>query len=99
MGRKPEGKAEKMFKDIGKKIDELIQDLDKAKERAKVEYADEIEELKRNGETLKSGFNKFKENNKERWEDIEASLEKAGNELRNAFDAAFSKKSKTEKQA
>lgn len=99
MEEQPHGKAEKMFKDIGKKIDELIKDLDEAKERAKVEYADQIEELKRNGETIKNEFNSFKENRKERWEEVETSLEKAGRELKNAFEAVFSKKDKTEKQA
>lgn len=98
MGRKSEGKAEKMFKDIGKKIDELLQDVHEAKEKAKVEYAEQIDELKRNGETLKKGIDDFRETHKDRLDEVESSLERAGRELKHAFEAAFSKKPDTEKQ-
>ena len=89
-----QGKAEHLFKDIGKKIDELIEDLNAAKDQAKVDYADRIEELKRNAETLKGEFKNFKETHKDRWDEAEASLEKAGQELKNAFDAVFKKTGK-----
>lgn len=97
MGRPPEGKAEKMFKDIGKKIDELLKDLNTAKDEAKVEYADRIEELKRNAEKLKSEFHHFKDTHKDRWEEAESSLEKAGKELIHAFESVFKKSDKQKK--
>ena len=93
-----QGTAEKMFKDIGKKIDELIQDLNEAKDQAKVEYADRIDEIKRNAETLKEEFFNFKETHKDRWEEAETNLEKAGRELKKAFDVLFSKKPKAESE-
>lgn len=92
MGRKPEGSAEKMFKNLGKKIDALIQELNETKNQAKEEYADNIDELKRNGQTLKKGFTDFKNSHKSQWEDVESSLKNAGEELKNAFNATFSKK-------
>lgn len=92
MEKESKGKAENLLKDIGKKIDELIEDLKVAKDQAKVDYADRIEELKKNAETLKGEFNTFKETHKDRWDEAEASLEKAGKELKNAFEAVFSKK-------
>ena len=89
MGRKPEGKAEKMFKRLGKKVDELLTDIDKAGDKAKEDYADRFEELKRNKETLKKEFGEFKANNKDRWDEIETGFEKAGREIKNAFSQAF----------
>ncbi|UII32682.1 hypothetical protein LVD17_02385 [Fulvivirga ulvae] len=89
-----QGKAEHLFQDIGKKIDELIEDLKVAKDQAKVDYADRIEELKRNAETLKGEFKNFKETHKDRWEEAETNLEKAGQELKNAFEAIFKKTGK-----
>lgn len=94
MKKKPEGKAEKMFTDIGRRIDELIRDLQGAKNQAKVDYADRIEEIKRNAETLKKEFTNFKETHKDRWEEAESNLERAGEELKKAFDALFTKRAK-----
>lgn len=92
MGRKPEGNTEKMFKKLGKKIDGLIVELNEAKNQAKEEYSDNIDELKRNGETIKKEIHNFKDNNKERWEEVENSLKNAGSELKSAFDSTFTKK-------
>ncbi|MBL6445481.1 hypothetical protein JMN32_04130 [Fulvivirga sp. 29W222] len=89
-----QGKAEHLLKDIGKKIDELIADLKVAKDQAKIDYADRIEELKRNAETLKGEFKSFKETHKDSWDEAEKSLEKAGQELKNAFEAIFKKTGK-----
>jgi len=95
MGRKPEGKAEKMFKRLGKKIDELLNDIDQASDRAKHDYADRFEELNRNKESLKKEFSEFKEKHKDKWEEVESGIEKAGKEIKEAFDRAF----KTKKEA
>lgn len=94
MGRNPEGKAEKMFKKIGKNIDKLLSQLDNAKGDAKVEYADRIEELKRNGETLKEEVNKFKNSHKEVLNDIEEGFEKVGKEIKDVVEKTFKKKKK-----
>ncbi|UII23223.1 hypothetical protein [Fulvivirga ligni] len=92
MKTEQQGRAEKMFQDIGKGIDGLIEDLHKAKERAKVEYADEINELKRSGDKLNEEINNFRNNNKDKFDDVEKSLQKAAHELRNAFETMFKKK-------
>lgn len=95
MGRQPEGTAENMFKRLGKKIDELLKDVEEAGDKAKDKYADRFEELKRNKESLEKEFSDFKNNNKGRWEELENGLERAGSELKKAFGKAFpgSKKS------
>lgn len=92
MGRKPEGKAEKAFKNIGKKIDELLADLRDASTHAEGEYSDRIDELKRSGEKLKEEFGNFKDKHQDRIDEVEANLKKAGEDLKNAFTSAFKKK-------
>lgn len=101
MGRRPEGKAEKVFKRLGKKLDEIISELNVAKGQADDEFKERFEEIKRNKETLKHEFKDFREKHKHKWTEIEESLEKAGDELKkatkefgNAFETAFSKKKK-----
>ena len=85
-----------MFKDIGKKIDMLVADLKKAKDQAKIEYADELEELKRNGQKVKSEINDFKTKHKDKIEEVETRLEKAGTELKRAVEAVFKKEPRSE---
>ena len=92
MGRKPEGSAEKMFKNLGKKIDALVADLNETKKKASEEYAENIEELKRNGETLKGEFQNIKENHREQFEKVEKKIKSATDELKHAFESTFSEK-------
>ena len=89
MGRKPEGTAEKLFKDFGKKVDGWIQEIKEVKDQAEDKYADRIEELKRNGETLKEEFDQFKERHKDDIDNIESKFRKAGDELSDVFKRTF----------
>jgi hypothetical protein len=82
-----EGKAEKFFKEFGKKMDQFANELKEAGGRAEVDLQKKYDEVKAAAQKLKSEANK-----KERWQDVEASLKKAGEELENAFKAAFRKK-------
>jgi hypothetical protein len=82
-----EGKAEKTFKGFGKKVDEFMIELNEAGERLQKEFQSKFEELKVSAEKLKK-----EAENKERWKEVEENLKKAGDELRNAFRAAFKKK-------
>ncbi len=91
MGRKPEGKAEKAFKRIGKKIDELLADLKEAGSHAEGEYSDRIEELKKSGNKLKDEFSNFKEKHQDRIDEVETNLRRAGDDLKSAFNSAFKK--------
>lgn len=91
MGRKPEGKAEKLFKNLGKKVDQLLAELEEAKDHAKEEYADRYEELKKSGERIKEEANKFKDNHHKVFDDIEEAMERAGKELKDIYNRAFKK--------
>jgi hypothetical protein len=82
-----EGKAEKTFKGFGKKVDEFMVELNEASERLQKEFQIKFEELKVSAEKLRK-----EAENKERWKEVEENLRKAGDELGNAFRAAFKKK-------
>lgn len=82
-----EGKAEKFFKEFGKKLDQFLVELKEAGSRAETDMQAKYEELKEAAERIKN-----EAENKERWKDVESSLKKAGAELENAFRSAFKKK-------
>lgn len=82
-----EGRAEKAFKNFGKKVDEFLADLDQSGERFQKEFNEKYEELKVSAEKLRK-----ETENKERWKEVEESLKKAGDELSKAFRAAFKKR-------
>ncbi len=81
-----EGKAEKFFRDFGKKMDQFLVELKDAGTRVEADMQDKYEELKVAAEKLKK-----EAENKERWKEVENSLKKAGSELENAFKTAFKK--------
>jgi phosphoglycerate-specific signal transduction histidine kinase len=82
-----EGKAEKFFKEFGKKMDQFAGELKEAGGRAEVDLQKKYDELKAAAQKLKTEAAK-----KERWQEVETSLKKAGEELENAIKAAFKKK-------
>jgi hypothetical protein len=82
-----EGKAEKFFKEFGKKMDQFTSELKDAGKNAEADLQKKYDELKAAARKLKAEAGK-----KERWEEVETSLKKAGEELENAFKAAFKKK-------
>lgn len=85
-----EGKAEKFFKEFGKKMDQFLVELKDAGTRAEADMQVKYEELKVAAEKLKK-----EAENKDRWKEVETSLKKAGAELENAFRSAFKKKENT----
>ena len=87
METQDEGKAEKGFKNFGKKVDGFVAEFQEAAERLEKEFQQKYEELKVSAEKLKK-----EAENKERWKEVENSLKKAGDEVANAFRAAFKKK-------
>jgi phosphoglycerate-specific signal transduction histidine kinase len=86
-----QGKAEKAFKSFGKRVDEFVVELNEAGERLQKEFKDRLDELKDSASKLEQ-----EAKNKERWKEVEANLKKAGEELNNAFKAAFKKKENNE---
>lgn len=98
MGRKPEGAAENTFKRLGKKLDGLFKSAKEFKEESEVKYADQIEELKRNKEKLKSELSQFKENNKEKFDLVEKRIEKIGDEISDLMNKSSRTKGEGKKE-
>jgi hypothetical protein len=88
MDAQDEGKAEKTFKNFGKKVDQFMVELTEAAGKLEKEFQQKYEELKISAEKAKK-----EAENKERWKEVEHSLKKAGEELKNAFNSAFRKPS------
>lgn len=87
MEENKDNSAEKFLRDFGKKMDQFAQELKEAGARAEVDLQKKYEELKEAAQRLKTEAQK-----KERWQEVESSLKKAGEELENAFKAAFKKR-------
>lgn len=87
MEAKEEGKAEKFFKEFGKRLDQFLVEAKDAGTRIEADMQKKFEELKETGEKLKK-----EAENKERWKEVEDGLKKAGEELDRAFKAAFKKR-------
>lgn len=87
MEENQEGKAERIFKDFGKKMDQFTKELNEAGARAGIDLQKKLEEIKEAAQKLKT-----EAQNKERWKEVEVSLKKAAEELENAFKSAFKKK-------
>lgn len=87
MTEEQEGKAERMFKNFGKKVDNFMEELEEASERLQKEFQEKYDDLKKTAERVKE-----ETQNKERWKEVEDNLRKAGEELGKAFKTAFSKR-------
>lgn len=90
MEENQEGRAEKFFRDFGKKMDQFLVELKDAGTRVEKDMQQRYDELKAAAERLKN-----EAENKERWKEVESSLKKAGAELENAFKTAFQKRDST----
>lgn len=86
MEENAEGKAEKFFREFGKKMDSFLIEVKDAGTRVEADLKQKYEELKVSAEKFKN-----EAENKERWKEVEAALKKAGEELNNAVKAAFKK--------
>ena len=82
-----EGKSKTNFENFGKKVDGFVSEFQEAADKLEKEFKEKFEELKIAAEKLKK-----EAENKERWQEVEANLKKAGEEVSNAFKAAFKKK-------
>src|SRR5688572_5199071 len=87
MEEKQEGKAEKFFKDFGKKLDKFVAEVRDAGNRAETDAQKKYDELKDAAARFKR-----EARNKDRWREVEDGLKKAGDEMERAFKAAFKKR-------
>lgn len=90
-----QGKAEKILRDLGKKIDELIKNSFQEKGELKEDIKLRVEELKRDKEKLEKELKDFVARNEGKWKEAEVYLKRAAEELKKALDVVFQKKDAT----
>ena len=97
--KKKEGSAEKLLKQFGQKIDELI---GKGKDSTS-EFRDDIEDraqgLKKTRDKVELEIQKLRDDNKEAFEEIRDGLDRAGSGVRKTFESLLRKKKKTTSKA
>ena len=82
-----QGKAEKLLRDLGKRLDQFASEAQEAGSRMEVDMRKKFEELKSTAERLKK-----EAENKDRWKEVEDALKRAGEELEKAAKSAFGKR-------
>jgi hypothetical protein len=87
MEKKEEGKAEKFFKEFGKRLDQFMVEAKDAGQRMEADMKVKFEELKTAAEKVKK-----EAENKERWKEVEDGLKRAAAELEKTVKSAFKKK-------
>lgn len=78
-----------MFKKFGKNVDSFIAELNDVKENSSDEFKVRLEELKKSTHSLNEKFKDFREQNKDKWEDAQSELERAGQEFKKAVNNLF----------
>lgn len=94
-----EGKTEKLLKDLGKKIDSMISDLDGSSGKLKEELNKRYEELKKSAHSLEDDIKDFKGKHQDKWDEMESGIEKAGQEVKDVFNKTFGSKNTSEKES
>ncbi|MBU2885834.1 hypothetical protein KO507_08680 [Gilvimarinus agarilyticus] len=92
MSAEHQGQVEKILKELGKRIDDLIVEARGAKDEIRDEVEDKIRDLKSKKENLETEYSEFKEKNEGKWVEIKNHLSSAADEIKLAAEAAFKKK-------
>ncbi|MEL6556822.1 MAG: hypothetical protein AAFQ94_01480 [Bacteroidota bacterium] len=83
------GQLENLLKDLGHKIDSLIDEAKDATGHLKEDLEEKIEVLKQKRDELEDSFSDYKEKGKDKWDDAKPHLAKAASELKSAIDKLF----------
>ncbi len=86
-----EGKTEKLLKNLGRKIDAMLGDIDGSSGKLKEELNKRYEELKKSAHSLENDMKDFKNKHQDKWDEVESGIEKAGQDVRDAFNKTFRK--------
>ncbi len=87
-----QGQVEKVLKELGKKIDELIIEAKGAKDDIRNKVEEGIKELQKKKSDLDDEYQSFKEKNEGKWGKIKTHVISATEEIKIAAKAAFRKK-------
>jgi hypothetical protein len=84
-------KIETQLKEFAEKIEVLIAKGDKAKEDAKVKYAQQIEALRTKQESVRQKLQGLKEPGGAAWDDLKKGIDSAIGELKDAVQSAVAR--------
>jgi len=90
-------KMEDVLRDLGKKIDRMIEDSELSKIEWKKEIDQRVEEVRKNIDVLESKTREVL-GDKERWGEVEEKIRNAAHQFRDAVESAFRMKDSGEKQ-
>ncbi len=85
------GKVEDVLSELGKKIDQLIQETKRAGNNISEEAEKKIHDLKGQKEKLEDELKGYTNSTGEKWEHARTHLNDAATEIRRAFEAMFKK--------
>ena len=83
-------RSEKMFKNFGKNVDSFITELKDTSGNGNEEFRKRLDELKKSKDTLGEKFKDFKDENQDKWDDVQTELDRAGQEFKKAVNNLFS---------
>ena len=86
------GQVENILAELGKKIDQLIEDAKGAKDNIRDDLEVKIDELKQKKSKIEDDFQSYQEKNEGKWDDVRDHLDNALTELKMAATSAFNKK-------
>jgi len=89
MGRRSEGKAEKMFKKFGKNVDSVISDVKESEKITRLNIDQRVAELKQNRASIGNHFSNVSQNAKSQWAEAKPNFERAGQEFKKALNVFF----------
>jgi len=92
MSQEHQGQVEKVLKDLGRKIDQLLEDTKGAKNEVQNEVEEKIKILREKKDKLEEEYNEFRKKNEGKWTEIKNHLSAAAEEIKQAAEAAFKKK-------
>jgi len=98
MAKQAEGSAEKLLKEFGQKIDELIERGKNSSKDIRDDLDGTTVEIKKLRDKAEEEVLKFRDANKEAIEEIQAGLGRAGAELKKTFKTVFKTKKKGKKK-
>lgn len=86
------GKAEKLFSELGRKIDEILENSKESREELKKDLKVKLDEAKKAKEKLEEDFQEFASNKDGKWTIVRQHLDNALNEVKEAIDSIGKKK-------
>ncbi len=89
MASETQGKVEEILKELGRKIDQLIEDTKNAGDEVKEEVEKKIADLKKKKEKLEEDFQEYKRS--ERWHEAKVHFSAALQELKKGVESIFTK--------